>query len=78
MGSGSFLGRETLVQIPDVFLTSPQFLHRAFLFRIKSISVNKWMGHGTHPYTALPLEVTRTQIGAVVPGVGPDRPITTH
>ena len=41
MGSGSFLGRNTLVQIPDVFLTSPQFLHRAFLFRIKSISVNK-------------------------------------
>ena len=41
MGSGSFLGRKTLVQTLDIFLTSPQFLHRAFLFRIKSISVNK-------------------------------------
>ena len=30
MGSGSFLGRKNLVQTPDVFLTSPQFLHRAF------------------------------------------------
>ena len=30
MGSGSFLGRKTLVQFPDVFLFSPQFLHRAF------------------------------------------------
>ena len=38
MGSGSFLGRKTLVQIPDVFLTSLQFLHRAFLVRIKSIN----------------------------------------
>ena len=34
--------RETLVQTPDVFLTSPQFLHRAFLFRTKSISVNEF------------------------------------
>ena len=25
MGSGSFLGRKTLVQFPDVFLRSPQF-----------------------------------------------------
>ena len=30
MGSGSFLGRKTLEQSPDVSLTSPQFLHRAF------------------------------------------------
>ena len=30
MGSGSFLSRKTLVQFPDFFLISPQFLHRAF------------------------------------------------
>ena len=30
MGSGSLLGRKTLVYFPDVFLTSPQSLHRAF------------------------------------------------
>ena len=30
MGSGSFLSRKTLVHFPDVFLFSPQFLHRAF------------------------------------------------
>jgi len=41
MGSGSFLGRKMLVHFPDIFLSSPQFLHRAFHFRIKSISVNK-------------------------------------
>jgi hypothetical protein len=29
MGNGSFLVRKMLVQFPDVFLTSPQFLHRA-------------------------------------------------
>ena len=29
------------MQFPDAFLTSPQFLRRAFLFRIKSISVKK-------------------------------------
>ena len=30
LGSGSLLGRKQLVQFPDVFLTPPQFLHRAF------------------------------------------------
>ena len=31
-GSGSFLGRKTLVQIPDIFLTSPQFCAVQFSF----------------------------------------------
>ena len=39
MGSGSFLGRKTLVHFPDVFLFSPQFLHRALSLSNK---VNKW------------------------------------
>jgi hypothetical protein len=30
MGSGSVLSMKTLVQFPDVFLLSPQFLHLAF------------------------------------------------
>ena len=43
LGSGSYLNRKVLVKIPDAFLDSPHFCAVQFHFRIKSISVNKWM-----------------------------------
>ena len=43
MGSGSLLGRKTLVYFPDVFLNSPQLSHRAFSLSNKfNVSKSVW------------------------------------